>query len=165
MAGDTKQPRGADAWAQLEYQRMKRTTLEGRISAAWSGDTGAARELLKEAAFHLGPSAFAKMPPELGQYIGQALRAIANGKDPATALGLTAAKHKRQPPDYWKMERDADMARGVAYWRQEGMTLEDAARKVAETYNGFAKLAGAAHSVDAVRKAYFRFYPKDPGKR
>jgi hypothetical protein len=165
MAGHTKQPRGADAWAQLEYHRKKRTTLEGRIGAAWAGDTDLARELLKEAAFHLEPSAFAKMPPALGQYIGHALREIANGTDPAIALGLTVPKHKRQPPDYWRLERDADMARGVNYWRQEGMTLEAAAGKVAETYDGFKGLAGPAHSYEAVRKAYLRFYSKDLGKR
>lgn len=163
MAMHTKQPIGADAWAQLEYQRKKRTTLEGRISAAWSGDTDLARELLKEAAFHLGPSAFAKMPPELGRYIGQALRAIANGKDPATALGLTVPKHRRQTPDYWKLERDNEIARWVDRLRQQGVTLDDAIARVAREYQGFGKLAGVVGS-EAVRKAYLRFYPKDPGK-
>ena len=161
MAG---KPRGPAAIAQLERERERRASLTGRIGLANAGDTESAEWLLQLAVHHLGRCADGEgsIPPELAEWLGMAIQGVLCGKDPGIALGLKARKTQAPLPDYWKLERDADLARGVQYHRDQGMTYDDAIDAVAASAQGFNRLVG----FEAVKKAYDRFHSKkDQGKR
>lgn len=160
---------GAAAWERLEREGELRKTLSGRISLAESGDEDSALWVLRLARFHLGRCAdqSGSLPPEIAEYLELALGKILRREDPACAFGLKLKKGQSPPLDYWKLARDADMARGVNFWRQdEHKTLDEAIDAIASNYNGF-KNAGSAHGFESVKKAYQRFFPskKDKGKR
>lgn len=158
---------GADEVALLEYEREKRRSYSGMCAAAVSGDAELARDLLRWAGAHLthqGAGLGVTMPAELAMYIGRALGRIANDEDPAVALNLKRRKGIPTRPDYWKMERDADLARGVQYHRDQGKSLDEAARIIADGPQGFERMVGRV-DFEAVRKAYLRFHRRSQGKR
>ncbi len=153
---------GDDAWAQLAYKREQRSTWPGMVDAARCGDTEAARKLIGMVAAGLGDSRV-EIPPEVRDYMAGCLEDIEAGKDPRDALHLKGSRSQ----SYWKMERDADIAKAVK-WEFDApyprVTLDEACRIVESKYRAFAREAGVV-GYEAVRKAYLRFFPKDRGKR
>ncbi len=153
---------GEDAWAQLAYEREKRSTWPGLVNAARSGDTEAARKLIGMVAAGLGDSRV-EIPPEVRDYMAGCLEDIQAGTDPRDALHLKGSRSL----SYWKLERDADIAKAVM-WEMDApypvTTLDEASDRVARDYRGFIRMAGAV-GYEAVRKAYLRFRPKGRGKR
>jgi hypothetical protein len=159
----SQKPKGDAAWAQLEYEMAKRGSYEGMANAAWSGDKDQAMQLLRVAAVLL-PTDPQAIPYPVREYLSACLLEILADEDPAKALNLTARKDRERGPDFWKLVRDADMAKAVAHLRSEGATREEAFAQVANDYRAFAREAGKV-GQEAVRTAYQRFFPKDSGKR
>jgi hypothetical protein len=161
MARQREQPKGAEAWERLRYEREKRRTAQGICRAAASGDEDSARKALRYVA-ELIVAEPEKIPEPVRCWLEGCLVAILAGEEPAQALNLKRKPHQREYPpiDYWRMVRDADMARGVAHLIGEGMTFEAAAHQVANTYSAFSDKAGKV-GYESVRKAYLRFFPAE----
>jgi len=104
----------------------------------------------------------AEIPVEIRFYLERCLLDILNGHDPAQSLNLKKKPHQREYPpiDYWRMVRDADMAKGVAYYRQNGLSLEQACERIASEYDAFTHKCKKVKE-DAVKKAYLRFFPAE----
>lgn len=175
MSKDPKIKGGAkaarDSWCRLEYETKKRASVEGLASLAYQGDAESARDMIDIAEAEIDQCD--DLSPAVRKYLLLALGRIRSGESADHAFGLKRGRAGR-PASYWKMVRDADIARAVLYFHHEqGMKIEDEAiPHVAATYDGFVDLAGPVNEdpekrEESVRKAYYRFSPglkSDPGK-
>lgn len=161
MARQREQLKGDDAWERLRYEREKRSTIEGICNAAYSGDADCARKALRFVVEFIADEP-EKIPFPVRSWLEGCLLDILNGEDPAQALNLKRKPHQREYPsiDYWRMLRDSQLARGVSYWMQEGMTLDEAALKIADEFDAFSDIVGKV-GYESARKAYLRFFPAE----
>lgn len=161
MAKQRETLKGSDAWRRLDYERRKRRTPEGICQAAGEGDKDCARKALRIAA-ELIVTDPERIPPPVREYLERALLEILSGTDPAQALNLERSDAQRANPpiDFWRLVRDSQLARHIAHLRQQGMSLDAAAREAAASFDAFADKAGTV-GYEAARKAYLRLYPAD----
>lgn len=156
----TDRLKGSDAWERLDYERSKRRSTAGIVSAALDGDLECAQQMLQIAAVAVWDAD--QIPLEVRSYVVDALEAMVTGEDPAKAFHL---KRKTDPEGHrvnlplWL--RDAAMANGVALHIADGLDKIDAIRKVALQYSSVDD--PDADYFERVADAYNKFYPEGKG--
>ncbi|MCG8007982.1 MAG: hypothetical protein N0C81_10095 [Candidatus Thiodiazotropha lotti] len=153
--------KGQDAWRKLDHERKKRSNMQGIAQAASEGDLNCAFEMIRYAGDYLWEAN--DIPDELRVYLIECFSNILNNESADKAFNLVR-RRSGAPYNYWKEVRDSDIANGVSYYRDQGMTRDEAIEHVAATYTSFKDEAGCV-GVDSVRKAYQRYYPSKKGKK
>lgn len=142
---------------QLSYWSAKRSTMEGIAQEAAQGDRECAEDMMHYLAYYTETHT-PDWPDSIREYALACLTEVLTGETPDRAFNYTR-KASGQPSNYWKAVRDADIARGVEYHRQQGMRREEAIKHVANTYTAFPQ-AGKPVNRDAVDRAYKRYKRK-----
>lgn len=142
-----------DAWEALDYERKKRSNLEGIAQEAFNGDVDCVLTMVESSAVAVEQSSISG---PVRDYLLNCLWGIMSGETPNQAFGITKAR-SGAPKNYWKQIRDADIARAVAYHIEQGKSLDDAIGVVTEKQEYGFKGAGIVKR-DSVEKAFKRFF-------
>ena len=97
------------------------------------------------------------MNPAVRDYLLRCFWDLEHGKEPNKVFGFSG-ESSGFPSEYWKAERDAQLAMGVQYWREQGLSRDQAVERVLAESSPF-KWAGVV-GESAIRSAYRKYFVK-----
>ena len=151
--------KGDDAWHHLETERQKRSNMEGIASVAAQGDREAALVMLRYAEHYLWEAEGIPVPVQ--NYLVECFTRAIQDESTEFAFNLKQKGGRGQKRNQHHREwRDSQIAKGVAYHRDKGLSLTDAVEEVANEPHPMQDKLGRL-SEAAVKAAYLRFYPKE----
>ncbi|MCF7984312.1 MAG: hypothetical protein K9L70_07905 [Thiohalocapsa sp.] len=153
----SRELKGSDAFERVDYERKKRSTIEGIASCARDGDKECAVDMIGVCSVEVERS---NIPQPVKSYLLDCLCRVEGGETPDQAFGFTKGSAGRTR-SYWKLARDRDVACAVAYTleQDETLSIERACEIVSGTYNAFSDKVGVL-GADGVKKTYLQFFPK-----